>query len=242
MEAEAGFDRFLICQGWLSSIPEVCQTALQHSVPDHYPILLDPRLESWGTSPFIFEIAWLEILKMEEKLGNWWKEHRVSGLADVAIGSKLRYVKSKLKIWKKENERVWGERKAWLLVRIKEIVGKKLEGQAYAVEVEEAGRRKEEHNRLMLQVEISWCQKSRVKRLKGDKNTAYFHPMAVLRRRGNRIEALQVNAAMIDNKEAIIKEIMEYYKKLYSSEGDDRPIPEGMEFGCLEEEDRRELK
>ncbi|XP_077251802.1 uncharacterized protein LOC143891029 [Tasmannia lanceolata] len=68
-QSRSRLDRFLISGKWLEFVPEVFQKALPHMVSDHCPILLDPRMESWGPSPFRFEIAWLESLQMEERLG-----------------------------------------------------------------------------------------------------------------------------------------------------------------------------
>ncbi|XP_077246116.1 uncharacterized protein LOC143885983 [Tasmannia lanceolata] len=45
-ESQSRIDRFLICPGWLSLVPEVIQRSLVHSVSDHCPIILDPRMES----------------------------------------------------------------------------------------------------------------------------------------------------------------------------------------------------
>ncbi|XP_077249376.1 uncharacterized protein LOC143888872 [Tasmannia lanceolata] len=243
-ESRSRLDRFLICPRWLEGHQEVCQKALSHSVSDHCPILLDPRIESWGPIPFRFYIAWLEIPKMDEKLGAWWVEHKGNGPADVVIGSELRHVKKKrLRKWKCEMEKEASSRKVWLLERIKSIVEKEEIGAASVEEVEEVGHLKEEHTHFVLLEEISWRQKSRVKWLKeGDKNIAFFHAMASVRRRGNRIEALHVNDEVIDNKEGIIKEIIDYFQSLYTSEGVMRMVPEGVPFMSLSELDQQSLE
>ncbi|XP_077252502.1 uncharacterized protein LOC143891884 [Tasmannia lanceolata] len=85
-ESRSRIDRFFISSEWMEMVPDVFQKALLHSVSDHCPILLDPSWESWGPSPFRFDIAWLEISKMEETLGEWWGLRSFEGPADVVIG------------------------------------------------------------------------------------------------------------------------------------------------------------
>lgn len=64
--------------------------------------------------------------------------------------------------------------------------------------------------------EVSWRQKSRCLWLKeGDKNTKYFQRIASSHRRNNCIDRLKVNYEIIENKELIRGEILDYYQKLY---------------------------
>lgn len=53
-------------------------------------------------------------------------------------------------------------------------------------------RLKKMWDEVLLQEEILWLQKSRVEWLQaGDRNTTFFHLSTLIRRRKNRIEALQ---------------------------------------------------
>ncbi|XP_077237416.1 uncharacterized protein LOC143879116 [Tasmannia lanceolata] len=63
--SKSRLDRFLVSSEWLGMAPESFSRALVHSVSDHCPLLLDPRLESWGPPPFRFEMAWFQFPKME---------------------------------------------------------------------------------------------------------------------------------------------------------------------------------
>ncbi|XP_077246168.1 uncharacterized protein LOC143886076 [Tasmannia lanceolata] len=106
---------------WLDLFPGARQIAIEHSVSDHCPVILDPQMESWGPSPFRFEIAWLKFPMMTEKLGGWWGECYASGSSDVVIGTKLRYVEKKLKEWKVENIKTSEARLVWLRAKIREL-------------------------------------------------------------------------------------------------------------------------
>ncbi|XP_077215810.1 uncharacterized protein LOC143850444 [Tasmannia lanceolata] len=200
-------DRFLMCSGWLNLVSDSSQKVLVHSVSDHCPLLLDPHLESWGSPPFRFELAWLSFPQMEDRLGSWWFSCSFEGPADVVIGKKLRITK---------------------LIALEEC------GLSSEEDWQELGNVKQEHKGLLLQEEISWRQKSRVKWLvEGDKNTAYFHAMASARRRSNRIESISVNGALISSKEEVSSAIVDFYSALYASEGVIHSIPEEVEFKSL---------
>ncbi|XP_077252082.1 uncharacterized protein LOC143891391 [Tasmannia lanceolata] len=180
----------------------------------------NPKLESWGPPPFRLEIAWLQAPRMEERLGEWWSFLKSEGPLDVVIGRKLRFVKKKLREWVKEKRAFDKNRLRWLESRIGEINFLEGEGNGNSNFREELGRIKAEHNGILLHEKISWRQKSRVKWLKeGDKNTTYFHAMASVRRRGSRIEFLEAEGEKIIDKDEITGVILEFYKKLYSSDG-----------------------
>ncbi|XP_077249344.1 uncharacterized protein LOC143888833 [Tasmannia lanceolata] len=155
-ESLSRIDRFLICPGWLNLAPEVLQKTLVHSVSDHCPLLLDPRMESWGPPPFRFEISWLQIPLMEERLGVLWVAHKCEGPADVVIGQKLRYVKKKLKEWVAERGQADSSRKVWLENRIGDLNVLEESGLGSVISREELGRVKEEHKGLLLHEEITW--------------------------------------------------------------------------------------
>ncbi|XP_077237329.1 uncharacterized protein LOC143879008 [Tasmannia lanceolata] len=106
-ESQSRIDRIFICPGWLNLVTDVYQRSLIH----HCPILLDPRLESWGPPPFRFEIAWLQAPSMKERLGEWWSFVKSEGPLDVVIGCKLRFVKKKLREWVKEKRALDQNRK-----------------------------------------------------------------------------------------------------------------------------------
>ncbi|XP_077219030.1 uncharacterized protein LOC143853179 [Tasmannia lanceolata] len=227
-------DRFLLSGDWLAILSEVYQQALPHSVSDHCPLLLSPKMEFWGPPPFRFELAWLENPQMEALLVRWWSESVFEGPGDVVIGKKLRFIKGKLKEWDKEQKEVDQGRKRILEDRLMEINTLADSGLASAEDYEQQGRLIQEHKELLMLKKISWRQRSRVKwLLEGDKNTAFFHAMASARRRRNRIESLEVEGEIVSDKERIIEEIIEFYRSLYSADGMLRPIPQDICFASL---------
>ena len=79
--------------------------------------------------------------------------------------------------------------------------------------------RKGELEELILREKIHWRQKVKVKWVKdGDYNSKFFHKVANGKRNRNFIKFLEnERGLMLDNSESITKEILLYFKKLYSS-------------------------
>jgi hypothetical protein len=72
--------------------------------------------------------------------------------------------------------------------------------------------------KIVLQEEISWRQKSRVLWLKGDKCTKFFHWIANSNWRSNSIESLFVNGSVSLDQPAIKDHIVQFYETLFSKQ------------------------
>jgi hypothetical protein len=73
--------------------------------------------------------------------------------------------------------------------------------------------------RIILQEEINWRQKSRVLWLKaGDKCTKFFHQIANSNRRSNSIESLSVNGSVTSDQPAIRNHIVHFYEYFFSEQ------------------------
>jgi hypothetical protein len=71
--------------------------------------------------------------------------------------------------------------------------------------------------RALLQEEISWRQKSRIKWLKeGDKCTKLFHLMANSSKRYNTIESLRINGSLSSNLAAIRDHAVNFYESMFA--------------------------
>lgn len=72
---------------------------------------------------------------------------------------------------------------------------------------------------LVFKEEVKWRQRGKVKwATDGDGNTKKFHKMATGYRKRNYIDRLQVEAVgIIDNKEGIESEVINFFKRFYSS-------------------------
>ncbi|XP_025648024.1 uncharacterized protein [Arachis hypogaea] len=88
--------------------------------------------------------------------------------------------------------------------------------------------------------EINWKQMSRSKHAKDmDRNTRYFHNIALARRRNNRIDALMIHGRLVRNHARIKHAIRGFYKELYRQEYAPRI---GVRDGLLKQIDRAEAE
>ena len=95
----------------------------------------------------------------------------------------------------------------------------------------------------LLQEEISWRQKSRVRWLKeGDKCTKFFHQIASANRRNNTIESLIVNGSLTSDPACIGEHIVNYYESLFSEPLSWRPRLDNLEFDRLNGEEASRLE
>ena len=63
-------DRFLVSLDWLETCFAVSQKALPRPISDHCPLLLETRVEDWGSPPFRFELMWLSEMGFADGVKN----------------------------------------------------------------------------------------------------------------------------------------------------------------------------
>jgi hypothetical protein len=86
----------------------------------------------------------------------------------------------------------------------------------------------------ILQEEICWRQKSRVRWLKeGDKCTKFFHLVANANRRNNSIESLIVDGLPTSDPAVISEHIVDYYNSMFTEPLSWRPRLDNLEFDML---------
>lgn len=90
-------DRFLVSSEWLQLFPGVSQLALSKPTYDHCPLILDSNCEGWGSSPFRFELMWLEENQFTGLIREWWESFHVEGWAGFRLSMKLKRLKGKIK-------------------------------------------------------------------------------------------------------------------------------------------------
>jgi hypothetical protein len=92
--------------------------------------------------------------------------------------------------------------------------------------------------RALLQEEISWRQKSRIKWLKvGDKCTKFFHLMANSIKRHNTIDSLLIDGVLSSNPVAIRGHAANHFEPMFAESMSWRPRLGDLEFETLSEEE-----
>ena len=87
--------------------------------------------------------------------------------------------------------------------------------------------------------EISWRQKSRALFVKeGDNNTRFFHRLANSHRNANQIKRIEVDGVLYEDESDIHSQLVLFYQGLYKETEAGRPTMDGLDFACIEEEER----
>ena len=91
--------------------------------------------------------------------------------------------------------------------------------------------------------EISWRQKSRALYVKeGDNNTRLFHRLANSHRNANHIKKIKVDGVLYEDVVEVCSQLVLFYQGLYKETDLRRPSMDGLDFSCIEEEERLSLE
>jgi hypothetical protein len=196
-----------------------------------------------GKRSFKFENMWLKEAGFVDKVRDWWGSFSFEGSPSFVLAKKLQALKGEIKKWNFEVFGNVGSRnKAW--AEELELLDSYEEGRGLSEEEKE--RRRELVTGLeasLLQEEICWKQKSRIRWLKeGDKCTKFFHLVANANRRNNSIESLTVNGSPTSDSDLISSHIVNYYDTLFLEPISWRPRVDNLEFEALSMDEAASLE
>ncbi|WMV20014.1 hypothetical protein MTR67_013399 [Solanum verrucosum] len=212
---------------------QIRQSTLPSLRSDHNPIVLTCGDEVFKKSYFKFEKWWLNVEGFRDKVNEWWGSFNVTGSLDFILASKLSFLKKKLKEWSKENRGNWRVRKEHLL----EQIGRLEDIQEHRALTDDEQLLKA--HIAMEYEEIHWRQRSIIQWIKnGDKNTKFFHRMAISHKRNNTIESLVINGEESSDPVAIRNEIVEFYQILYKETESWRPSLNILDVQTITEEEQ----
>jgi hypothetical protein len=236
-------DRFLVSPEWELSYPGLTQKKLLQVCSDHAPIILMRGCMQYGKSSFKFENMWLKDEGFVDKVKSWWSSFSFMGSPSFILAKKLRALKGEIKKWNREVfGNVGARNKAW---------AEELESLDRLEEIRRLSEEEKERRRVLafdleaslLQEEISWRQKSRVRWLKeGDKCTKFFHQVASANRRINSIESLMVNGSPSSDPASISEHVVNYYESMFSEPLSWRPRLDNLEFDRLNGDEASSLE
>lgn len=181
--------------------------------------------KDWGPKPFKFFNAWLTIPNCLKIMEASWSETMNHKWAAYRLINKLKRMKDLLKAWANEE---FGD----LQRKIERIEGDlhnlDTKAEVEVLSEEERGTRrnlKDEMWRLSRLNEWMWMQKSRVNwYLNGDKNSKFFHSMAVSRQRRNCLVMPEIDSVIVEDKDLIREGVLNFYKNLYVEDWECRPM------------------
>jgi len=211
----ARLDRGLCNQDWRLLFEDAGVHHLLQNQSDHCPILIAP----YGfvplkqtIRPFKFQAAWLTHDNFTEFLKDTWNR-------DMPLYPHLYHFSVALSNWNRE---VFGN----LYHRKKQLWNRLAGAQLHLAQgynpflVKLESRLQSELDLVLDQLELLWFQKSRTEAIRdGDRNTKYYHLSTIIRRRVNRIEALQNKEGTWFSDEASIKDLVRnFFTDLYTDE------------------------
>ena len=213
-------DRFLFTNDWAAGYPCFRQEMEARVVSDHAPVVLDTSPPKWGPTPFRFENAWLDHKQFSSDFERWWKEVSVEGWEGYKWMVRLQQIKPRLKSWNKD---VFGDLRlieAALLSRLKELDREECSGSWSEELRQERVNLKRDLNGVLAKKEIMVRQKLKIQWAKqGDANSSLFHRLLNTRKSKNFISKIELdNGEFVAREEDIVREIISYFKGLYSNQ------------------------
>lgn len=223
-------DRGVATLGWVSIFPYYQLEHLCHSFSDHCPILLDTIRARWEVrrrsneaKPFRFEAKWCLDSSFEGRVRRWWED------IFSCVPNKLERIGLQMQKWSKLKDREEKKTRVDLEAKLNSLYQREVSNET----LEEIMEVQLGINLEVDKEEIYWEQRARVNWLKnGDRNTKYFHSVAVQRHLRGRISALEnENGRRVYSTSEFIKIASDYFGKLFfaSEMGSDEHL-----FGLVE--------
>jgi hypothetical protein len=210
------------------------QKKLLRVCSDHAPILLDRGCMQTSKRSIKFENMWLKDEGFVEKVRIWWDSFHFFGSPSFVLAQKIRAFKWEIKRW---NLGEFGDVGARSKASCEELQMLDRIEEGRQLTKEEKARRSQisrEVEAFILQEEICWRPKSRVRWLKEeDKCTKFFHLVANANRRNNSIESLIVDGSPTSDPAIISDHIVGYYDYLFTKPFNWRPWLDNLEFDML---------
>ena len=76
----------------------------------------------------------------------------------------------------------------------------------------------------------------------GDDNTWFFHRLANSHRNANQIKRIEVDGVLYEDESDVHSELVLFYQGLYKETEVGRPSMDGLDFACIEEDERLSLE
>jgi hypothetical protein len=166
--------------------------------------------------------------------------YQLQGTPSFVFAKKLRALKWDIKTW---NKNVFGNIGDLVRERVEELKSLELAAEGGGLSEEDKERKRLHLERSLLQEEICWRQKFRIKWLKeGDKCTKVFHLMANSNRRFNNINSLRINVSLSSNPAAIREHAASYFESMFTESMPWRPKLDDLDFEALNEEEASSLE
>ncbi|CAI0395768.1 unnamed protein product [Linum tenue] len=208
-------DRSLCNDGWNILFPDSTVTYLPRIHSDHHPLLTtvtNQGVNQNPSRPFRFEAAWLTSDSFSDFLtGNWNPQ--------IPLPEALESLSERLKLWNRNSFGNIFQKKRRLLKRIQGIQNKASHFFSPGL-LKLQAKLEAELDAVLAQEELLWFQRSREQWVHyGERNTAYFHQQASIRKRRNKIGSLKAaNGEWISNPDDLAALVFDFFTLLYTQD------------------------
>ncbi|GAU32780.1 hypothetical protein TSUD_152280 [Trifolium subterraneum] len=214
---ERRLDRAICSQSWLDVCSSIDCTTLVKNRSDHYPLLLEFSSHSFRfMSSFKFMKMWTMHDDCRNVISQCWNERVDVGCPMFVLNSKLKRLKTKLKIWNKE---IFGNVHTYVSTAEAHLKHIQLQIQHFGHNDQLMKLEKDAQAALDIALdrqEVFWKEKSKIKwQLEGDRNTAYFHRMAKIKNTTKIISSLKHGNTTLTDPSQISDHVVDYYKTLF---------------------------
>jgi hypothetical protein len=214
-------DRVIYDQTWFDSCNSVNVSTLTKSKSDHFPLLFEfKNIDIQHSSSFTFLKMWISHPDCAKVIQNSWNVN-VVGCPMYVLSEKLKRLKVELKTW---NKNVFGN-----IHEIVKLARSKVDsiqvlldtnGPTDLVLEQEKLAQVDLENALHME-ELFWHEKSKVKwHCDGDRNTAYFHKIAKIRRATNQISSLRNGEISLNSPDEVNAHIVNHFTTLFNAQTD----------------------
>eukprot|EP00253_Pinus_taeda_P023717 PITA_23717 len=213
-------DRFLISIDFLSTFSTGYSNILNVAASDHYPVTLNLQLHCpLGPIPFKYSANWNRLPTAREVVYAAWTQH-VEGSPTHIWETKLKKARQDLKNWAKSNYQEPEEHKKKIKQELEEVQ-QRIETQGLSQQNKDHEDKlyaqlcqtlREEETKSILKSRQLWLQE-------GDKNTAYFHKQATVRKIRNTVSEIMDDERNSYNTQQSIKEAAtKHFSKLLTED------------------------
>jgi hypothetical protein len=213
---EKRLDRVVCNQPWMDLCCVSTVSSLTKLRSDHFPLLFEFQISNISqASQFKFMKMWSLHPDCSDLISDCWNT-MVVGCPMFILTQKLKNLKTKLKVWNKENFGNVHElvsNAEMKLQQIQSLIQENGHSDALLLEEKLAGASYED---ALNKQEVFWQERAKLNwHLEGDRNTKYFHRLAKIKSSTKFITSLQDGDTVITSQEQISEHVVNYYNNLF---------------------------
>lgn len=240
----ARLDRIMFTKEWGDYFQFGRQYLAERIISDHFPIILETGIATWGPTPFRFENMWLQDRSFKTLFREWWRSTDRYGGQGYSFMMKLAQVKGHIQEWNRVHFGHIQNKKHDLTQQIKALDND--EGNQNWDEVKHNWRKElkgDLEHTLLMETQMNH-QKLKIKWVKeGDSNSKFFHRLLNARKGKNFISRMQLTPdTFTEDPMEIENTIINFYQNLYSNQKEDDWEIQGITWDPISMEAARLLE